>query len=146
MSPIKFMSTSCEFALRWMPQNTFDHKSTLTQIMVWCWHLLEPVLTKVSVAIWCHKATHIELTHWGWVMHICVSELWHRCFQVMTLLLSFIKVIIWNTAGTLLIGPLGTNFNEILIEIHTFWGRKIYLKMLSGKWQPFCLGLNVLTH
>ena len=33
---IKFMSASCEIALRWMPQNTFDNKSTLVQVMAWC--------------------------------------------------------------------------------------------------------------
>ena len=27
---------SCEIALRWMPQNTFDDKSTLVQVMAWC--------------------------------------------------------------------------------------------------------------
>ena len=32
------------------------------------------------------------------------------------------------------------------IEIHTFSLKKIHLKMSSGKWRPFCLGLNVLTH
>ena len=55
------------------------------------------------------------------------------------------QAIIWTYAGILLIGPLGTNFNEILIEIHTFSFRKMHLKTSSGKWQPFCLGLNVLT-
>ena len=30
------------------------------------------------------------------------------------------QAIIWTNAGMLLIGPLGTNFNEVLIEIHTF--------------------------
>ena len=38
---------------------------------------------------------------------------------------------------------LGTNINEILIEIHTFSFNDMYLKMSSGKWPPFCLGLNV---
>ena len=54
------------------------------------------------------------------------------------------QAIIWNNAGILLIGPLGTNFNEILIEIHTFSFKKMHLKMSSGKWRPCCLGLNVL--
>ena len=49
-----------------------------------------------------------------------------------------------NNAGILLIGPLGTNFSEILIEIHTFSFKKMHLKMSSGKSRPFCLGLNVL--
>ena len=56
------------------------------------------------------------------------------------------QAIIWTNAGILLIGPLGTNFNEIFIEIHTFSFKKIHLKMSSGKWRPFCLGLNVLKY
>ena len=44
----------------------------------------------------------------------------------------------------LLIESLGTNFSEILIEIHIFSFKKMQLKMLSGKWRPFCLSLNVL--
>ena len=44
----------------------------------------------------------------------------------------------------LLIGPLGTKFSEMLVEIHTFSIKKIHLKMSSEKWRPFCLGLNVL--
>ena len=54
------------------------------------------------------------------------------------------QAIIWTNAGILLIGPLGTNFSENLIEIHIFSFKKMHLKMASGKWRPFCLGLNVL--
>ena len=53
------------------------------------------------------------------------------------------QAIIWTNAGILLIGPLGTNFSEILIRIQTFSFTKMHLKMLSAKWRPFCLGLNV---
>ena len=56
------------------------------------------------------------------------------------------QAIIWTNAGILLIPPIGTIFNETLIEIHTFLFMKIHLNMLSGKWWPFYLGLNVLTH
>ena len=45
-----------------------------------------------------------------------------------------------NNAGILLIGTLGTNFNEI----RTFSFLKMHLKMLSAKWRPFVLDLNVL--
>ena len=55
------------------------------------------------------------------------------------------QAIIWNNDGILLIGPLGTNFTGVLIEIDTFSFKKMHLKMSSGKWQPFCLGLNMLT-
>ena len=54
------------------------------------------------------------------------------------------QAIIWTNAGILLIGPLGTNFSENLIEIQTFHSRKCPWKMSSAKWCPFCLGLNVL--
>ena len=86
----------------------------------------------------------ILLTHWGRVTHICVSNL------TITgpdngLSPGRRQDIIWINAGILLIGPLGTNFNEISIEINTFSFKKMHLKMSSGKWQPFCLGLNVLT-
>ena len=33
----------------------------------------------------------------------------------------------------------------MLIEIHTFSFKKIHFKISSGKWRPFCLGLNVLS-
>ena len=90
-----------------------------------------------------YKDNSFILTHWRWVTHICVSKV--------TIIVSNNglspgrrQAIIWNNAGILLIGPLGTNFTGILIEIHTFSFKKMHLKMSSGKWRPFCLGLNVL--
>ena len=55
------------------------------------------------------------------------------------------QAIISTNAGLLLIGPLGTNVSEILIEILTFSFKKMRLKMSSAKRRPFCLGLNVFT-
>ena len=75
-------------------------------------------------------------------MHICVSNL----IIIGTdngLSPGRRQAIIWTNAGILLIGLLGTNFSEILIEICIFSFKKMHLK-LSGKWPPFCLGLNVL--
>ena len=87
----------------------------------------------------------ICLTHWGRVMHICVGNL--------TIIGSDNglspgrrQAIIWTNAGILLIGPLETNFSEILIEILTFPFKQMCLKVSSAEWRPFCLGLNVLTH
>ena len=54
------------------------------------------------------------------------------------------QAIIWTNGGISLIWPLGTNFDGIVIEIHTFSSKKMLLKMLFVKWRPFCLGLNVL--
>ena len=85
-----------------------------------------------------------SLTHWGRVTHICVGNL--------TIIDSDNglspgrrQAITWTNVGILLIGTLGTNFSEMLIEIHTFSFKKTNLKMSSGKWRPFFLGLNVLS-
>ena len=83
------------------------------------------------------------LTHWGRVTHLCVSKL-TTIGSDNGLSPGRHQAIIWTNAGILLIGPIGTNFSEILIEIKTFSLMKMYLKMSSGKWRPFCLGLNVL--
>ena len=88
------------------------------------------------------------LTHWGRVTHICVNEL--------TIIGSDDglspdrrQAIIWINDGTLLIWPLGTFFNEILIEIKTFSFEKTQLKLSSvvhlSEMASICLGLNVLT-
>ena len=45
---------------------------------------------------------------------------------------------IWTNAGLLSIGPLGTNFSEILIKIQNFSFMKMHLKISSVKWRPFC--------
>ena len=54
------------------------------------------------------------------------------------------QAIIWTSAGILLIGPLWTNFSEILIRMWIFSFKEMQLKMSSAKCRPFCLGLNVL--
>ena len=75
--------------------------------------------------------------------HICVNKLTNTGSDN-GLSLGWRQAITRTNAGILLIGPLGTNFSEILIEIHTFSFKKMHLKILSGKCRPFCLGLNVL--
>ena len=87
--------------------------------------------------------TFESLTHRGRMTYICVHNL------TITgpdngLSPGRRQAIIWTNAGILLIGPLGTDFSEILIEIQTFSFKETHLKMSSGKWRPFCLGLNVL--
>ena len=56
------------------------------------------------------------------------------------------QAIIWTNAGILLIGTLGTNTSEILSKINAFSYKKMHLKMSSGKWRPFCRGLNVFMY
>ena len=76
------------------------------------------------------------LTHRERVTHIYVSEL--------TIIVSDNglspgrrQAIIWTNAGILLIQTFGTNFSEILSEIHTLSFKKMRLKMYSAKWRPF---------
>ena len=74
-------------------------------------------------------------------MHICISKL-NIIGSDNGLAHSWPQAIIWTSAGILLIWPLGTNFSEILLKIHTFLFKKMNLKMSSGKWWPFCLSLD----
>ena len=57
-----------------------------------------------------------HLTHWGRVTHICVNKL-TIIGSNNGLSLGRRQAIIWTNDETLLIGPLETNFSEILIEI-----------------------------
>ena len=84
------------------------------------------------------------LTLWRRVTHICVGNL--------TIMASDNglspdrrQVITWTNAGISLIGPLVTNFNDILIKIITFSFKKMRLKGSSAKRRPFYLGFNVLS-
>ena len=90
------------------------------------------------------EAESAFLTHWGRVTHICVGKL-TNIGSDNGLSPGRRQAIIWTNAGILLIGPLGTNFSEFLIVIHTCSFNKMHLKMSSAKWRPFCPGLNVLT-
>ena len=107
----------------------------------WCLSRIYSIVNIFDIN--CKHIVLADLTHWGRVTHICVGNL--------TIIGSDNglspgrrQAIIWTSAGVLLIGPLGTNFSEILIGIQTFSFKKMPLKMSSTKWRPFCLGLNVL--
>ena len=79
-----------------------------------------------------------ELTHWGRVTHICVSKL-TIIGSDNGLSPAGRQAIIWTNAGILLIGPLGTNFSEILTGIQTFSFTKMHLKISSGNGVHFVL-------
>ena len=86
------------------------------------------VVAMRSSMCWCCEF----LTHWGRVTHTCVSKLTingsHNGLSP-----ARRQAIIWTN-------------NDILIEIHAFSFKKIHFVVSSGRWCPFCLGLNVLTH
>ena len=86
---------------------------------------------------------NMRLTHWCRLVHTCACKL--RLIAIGSengLSPGSRQAIIWTNAGILLIGPLRTNFSEILIKFPAFSFKKMHLKISFGKW-PFCLGLNV---
>ena len=103
---------------------------------------LSPLTTPVCMILCREIKTY--LTHWGRVTHICVGNL-TIIGSVNGLSPGRRKAITWTNAGLLLIGPLGTNFSEMLFGIQTLSFKKIHFKTSSAKWRPFCFGLNVLN-
>ena len=73
-----------------------------------------------------------RLTYWGRVKHICVSNL-TTIGSDNGLSAGRHQAIIWTNAGIMLIGPLGTNFIEILIRVQTFLFKKDHWEQTSVK-------------
>ena len=85
-----------------------------------------------------------HLTHWSRVTHICVGKL-TTIGADNGLSPGRRQAMVWTNAEILLMGPLGTNFIEILIGIHPFSFKKLHLKMSSAKWRLFCIDLSEFT-
>ena len=96
-------------------------------------------LSRIKLKTRAHKS--VPLTHWGRVTHICVGIL-IIVGSDNGLSPDQRQAIIWANDGRLLIGPLETHFSEIF-NLWIFI-QEMRLKMSSEKWQPSCLGLNVL--
>ena len=79
---------------------------------------------------WAHISENrlYPLALWGWVTHICVGTN-TNIGSDNGLSPGRRQAIIQTSAGILLIGPLGPNFSEILIEILTFSFKKMRLKV-----------------
>ena len=102
-----------------------------TECNSYCLLTLEPTL---GVFMKIKSSYLICLTHWGRVMHICFSK--KKTFvQIMAFCLIGASHYL-NQCWNIVIGPVGTNFSEILIGIHILSFKKMYLKMLSGKLEP----------
>ena len=77
-------------------------------------------------------------THWGRVTHLCVGDIaiigsdnsWSPIRR---------QAILKTNAGILLIVPQGTNFSDILNEIHTFSFIKMHLNGSSATWRCHAL-------
>ena len=123
------LGTHCIIGPRWMPQNRTKGKSILVQVLAWCHQATSHYLSQcwprsilpygIIRLQWIktlqHMLTH-GLTHWGRVTHIWINKL-TIIGSINGLSPGRRQAIIWTNAGILLIGPLGTNFSEILIEI-----------------------------
>ena len=91
---------------------------------------------------WYQMVCAMYLAHWGWVMHICISN--QTTIASDNGLSPGQHQAIIRTNSRILFGPLGTNFSEILIKIHTFSFKKMQLKLSSVVWLPW-VSLNVLN-
>ena len=91
-----------------------------------------------------HCAQTSVLTHWGQVMHICVSVINHHWFR-WWLVARSVPSHYLNQCWFIINWTLGNKFQCNLNENSNFSFKKMHLKILSAKWQPFCLSLNVLS-
>ena len=92
------------------------------------------------------------------MMHICISKLTiiipppnevgggYTGFTLLVQIVTCAKPLSETMLECFFFLPLGTNFSEILIEIHICSFKEMHLEMPSAKCQPFCLSLNVLSY
>ena len=113
-------------------------------IYILVWYAVRKKIDSINLT-WMAIPFQPSLTQWGRMTQICE---WNLTINGSDngLPPGQHQAIIWINVGILSIGPLGTNPNEILIEIYTYSFMKMHLKMPSRKWWPFCLGLDVLNH
>ena len=145
---------SIKSSLKFVPKDPTNNIPALIEIMAWWqpatshylnWWLLNYRRIYASLGLlWTntHVRHPISQPCNTWTMGY---PFWCLCVSNPTIICSDNGYIIWTNAEISLIGPLGTNFSEIVIEIYTFSFNKMHLKMSSGKWRPFCLGRNVLS-
>ena len=86
-------------------------------------HMTETLMTTLGLSGVVQHAGNPTLTHWGRATHICVSKL-TTIGSDNGLSPGWRQASIWTNAGILSIGPLGTKFSEILMEIRNFYSRK----------------------
>ena len=110
------------------------------------YHAFTHILIYIYICIYLYKNIYhwkANLTHWGWVKYICVSKIMDN-----GLLSGRRLATIWTSAGISLMGSLGINFSEILIEFNKFSFKKMHLKtsVKSVKLRLFRLRLNELMY
>ena len=107
-----------------------------TAPMLDLYHLVSEEQT-VSEILSEHKYFHSRKCIWK----CCLENVSH--FVVGSLLPVWHQAIVWTSAGLLLFGCLGTNFNEIGIKNNYFHSRKCFWKChLQNQCRPFYFGLS----
>ena len=133
--------------------------SALWILMVWCFRTRASVAKALSThicissSLWDNMLTHHiqhcggwgSITIWFWVNSSPHSASYTSVNQVSIgsdngLSPIWCQASISTNAKILSIGPLGTNFSEILIRIQNLSFTKMNLKIWSSKWWPFCPG------
>ena len=114
---------------------------SLIHKFLWC------IFTHLCTPKHAHVLHKNVLTHWGRVTHISVGKL--------TIIGSYNglsparrQAIIWTNGGILLIGPLGTNFSEILIRIQNIFIHEnalqnVVCEMASILSLPQCIKVDI---
>ena len=120
-----------KFYLSRMSLNLTDDKSTLVQVMAWCRQATSHYLNQC----WPRSMSPYVVTRPQWVNSSWPSDTirHHRSINIGSgngLSPVQHQTITWTKGSLLSIGPLGTNFNEIWIEIQIFQCKKMHLKCL----------------
>ena len=137
-----------KISLKFVPKGPINNIPALVPMMAW----RRPGDKPLSEPMLIFVPTHICVTRPQWVNPLRPSEriyAWVNyppLVQIMACRLAGATPLSEPILEYFFIGPVGTNFSEILIKMYSFLWEIINLKMSSGKWGPFCLWLNVLIN
>ena len=104
---------SCEIALRWMPLDVTDGKSTLVQVMAWCRKATSHYLNQC----WPRYLSPCGITKPQWVNSFWRSDaIWgHRSGSILAQVMAFAwwhQAIIWTSVGFSLVKFCGIQLTE----------------------------------
>ena len=116
---LRLMSTSCEIALRWIPQISFDGKSRLVRVSAWCCQATSHYLSHYwSRSMWLFLAIRIYSNPWCFMISSgsYKERYLHRKQQLAELTLQSSSQALADDQGTLLLTWI--NFNPTWISYY----------------------------
>ena len=162
----KFMSTSWEIALKWMQQNTFDDKSILVQVIIWCRQAAIHYWANVDINVCCHMTLigHNELTLeilkylaksrrsfsmlFSYIRHVIQNYWWPRIFLVSTLATDGLASLVIRTP-VVSVGKISGSriYRELVIKTLTSASalettqlrRRVWAPDITVLWQIICI-------